>query len=70
MLDTSGKPCPQPIILTKSKFNDLLSGDKLLVVATDPSFALDCRVFAGQGGHSLLQSWQEDKKFYFLLEKN
>jgi tRNA 2-thiouridine synthesizing protein A len=69
-LDTSGLRCPIPIMRTKREISKLTFGAKLLVIATDPSFKLDCLVFARQTGHLLLQSWQEDEKFYFLLQKN
>lgn len=69
-LDTSGFRCPIPIMRTKQEISKLTFGERLLVIATDPSFALDCRVFVRQTGHLLLQSWEEGEKFYFELQNN
>ena len=69
-LDTCGLRCPIPIMQTKIKISKLTNGGRLLVVATDPSYNLDCRVFVGQSGHLLLNSWQEGDKFYYLLQNN
>ncbi len=69
-LDTSGLRCPAPILRTKAEMSKLNSGDKLLVIATDPSYEVDCKVFIGQTGHMLLQSWEEGEKFYYLLQKS
>lgn len=70
ILDTCGLHCPIPIMQTKKEISKLTNGGRLLVVATDPSYNLDCRVFIKQTGHILLNSWQEDGKFYYLLQNN
>lgn len=70
LLDTSGQRCPIPIMQTKQQISKLTYGEKLLVVATDQSYALDCEVFVRQTGHLLLHSWHEGNKFYYLLQNN
>ena len=70
LLDACNMRCPFPIIQTKTNFSKLTKGQKLLVVVTEPSYAIDCQVFIRQSGHLLLQSWQEGEKFYFLMQKN
>jgi len=67
-LDLSGLRCPIPIMQTKREISKLTFGKKILIIATDPSFKVDCTVFARQTGHLLLHSWQEGEKFYFVLE--
>lgn len=69
ILDVSGLRCPIPIIRTKLSISKLTNGEKLLVIATDPSFTVDCNVFIRQTGHLLLNSWQEDEKLCFILER-
>lgn len=69
IVDAIGLRCPQPIILTKQKMVQLPVGSVLLVVVTDPSFAIDCQVYARQSGNQLLQSWQEGNIFKYLLVK-
>lgn len=69
-LDTSGLRCPIPIMQTKYKISKLTHGERLLVIATDPSFEIDFMVFIRQSGHILLNSWQEGEKFFFVLQHN
>lgn len=69
-LDTCGLRCPIPIMQTKSEISKLTNGGRLLVIATDPSYNLDCRVYIRQTGHLLLDSWQEGEKFYYILQHN
>lgn len=69
-LDTCGLRCPIPIMQTKLEISKLANGERLLVVTTDPSYNLDCRVFIKQTGHLLLESWHEGDKFYYLLQNN
>jgi TusA-related sulfurtransferase len=68
-LDTTGLYCPFPIAQTKQIISKLENKKKLLVITSDPSFDIDCRVYIRQSGNKLLKSWQEDKKFYYLLSK-
>lgn len=67
-LDTSGLKCPLPIMRTKLEMSKLTSGEKMLIVATDDSFTVDCKVFTRRHGHKLVRSWQSDQKHYFILE--
>lgn len=69
-LDACGLRCPLPIMHTKLEISKLTSGQIMLVIATDPSFRLDCAVFIRQTGHLLLHSWQEGEKYYFVLQHN
>jgi tRNA 2-thiouridine synthesizing protein A len=69
LLDVTGLRCPVPIIRTKSTISKLTNNEKLLVVVTDPSYIVDCKVFIRQTGHLLLQSWQEDEKLFFIIQK-
>lgn len=70
LLDVCQLRCPIPIIRTKQSISKLTKGQKLLVVATDPSYHVDCMVFVRQSGHILLQSWQTGEKFFYLLQHN
>ena len=69
-LDTVGLHCPLPILKTKQAMSKLNSQKVLLVVTSDPSFAIDCEVYIRQSGNKLLKSWQEGKEFYYLLSKS
>lgn len=68
-LDTSGLHCPLPIAQTKQTMSKLDNNQTLLVIATDPSFDIDCKVYIRQSGNKLLKSWLDGKKFYYLLQR-
>ena len=68
-LDTSGLNCPLPILKAKKALASLHSGQILCIIATDPGSVKDFRVFSKQGGHTLLESREENGKFYFLMRK-
>lgn len=53
-LDTSGLNCPLPILKAKKALADMLSGQLLKVIATDPGSARDFQAFARQTGHELV----------------
>lgn len=68
-IDLSGLNCPLPILRTKKALAALASGKVLRVIATDPGAVKDFEVFARQTGHALLQSQEENGKYYFLFRK-
>lgn len=69
-LDTSGLNCPLPILRAKKALAGLTCGQKLRVIATDPGSVKDFEVFSRQTGNQLLESREEDGKFYFLMKKS
>jgi tRNA 2-thiouridine synthesizing protein A len=68
-LDARGLSCPLPILKTKKALNDLVSGQVLKIVATDPGSVKDMQAFSNQTGHPLLASTEENKAFVFFLRK-
>lgn len=68
-LDARGLSCPLPILKTKKSLNDLVSGQVLKVVATDPGSIKDMEAFANQTGNALLSSAEIDKTYIFYLKK-
>lgn len=68
-LDASGLNCPLPILRTKKALSDLMSGQVLHIIATDPGSVKDFDAFARQTGNQLLESRQEGDKYYFLIRK-
>lgn len=68
-LDTSGLSCPLPILKAKKALASLGGGQLLRIIATDPESVRDFAVFSQQMGHSLLESREENGRFYFLLRK-
>ena len=68
-LDLSGLDCPLPILKTKKKLNEVLSGDIINITCTDPGSQRDFEAFARQTGHQLIESKQEGNFFQFKLKK-
>ena len=68
-LDLSGLECPLPILKTKKKLNEILSGDIINIICTDPGSQRDFEAFARQTGHQLIESKQESNFFLFKLKK-
>ena len=68
-LDLSGLECPLPILKTKKKLNEILSGDIINIVCTDPGSQRDFEAFARQTGHQLLESKNDNNFFQFKLKK-
>jgi tRNA 2-thiouridine synthesizing protein A len=70
-LDVKGLNCPLPILRTKKALSELVSGQVLHVLATDPGAVKDFQAFAKQTGNQLLSSSESDSdtdrvfEFYF-----
>ena len=52
-LDARGLTCPLPILKAKKALSDMLSGEVLKVLATDPGSVRDFQAFARQTGNDL-----------------
>jgi tRNA 2-thiouridine synthesizing protein A len=68
-LDARGLNCPLPILRTKKSLNDMIPGQVLRVVATDPGSVRDFQAFAKQTGNQLLSSTEHNGEFLFLMRK-
>jgi tRNA 2-thiouridine synthesizing protein A len=68
-LDARGLNCPLPILRAKKALTDMLSGQVLKIVATDPGSVKDFAAFAKQTGNPLLSSGPADKDFIFFMKK-
>ena len=68
-LDARGLNCPLPILRTKKSLNDMISGQVLKVLATDPGSVRDFQAFSRQTGNELLESDAANGEFTFLLKK-
>lgn len=67
ILDTTGMPCPLPVLKTAKMLKSMGMGEVLHVIATDPGSVKDFPAFARQTGHTLIESTQQDGKFHFFL---
>ncbi len=68
-LDARGLNCPLPILRTKKSLNDMLSGQVLRIVATDPGAVKDFQAFSRQTGNELLSSETVNDEFVFFMKK-
>ena len=59
-LDTTGKVCPLPILLTAKAIKELAVGDLLEVVGDDPAIADDMPIFCYRAGHRLVTMDEEE----------
>ena len=68
-LDTRGMNCPLPILKAKKALADMLSGEVLKVVATDPGSVRDFQAFSRQTGNELVEQTSTDKEFVHYLRR-
>ncbi len=68
-LDVRGLNCPLPILRTKKSLVDMMTGEVLKIVATDPGSVIDFQVFADQTGNELLSLSEVAGEFTFYMKK-
>ena len=68
-MDLSGLKCPLPLLRTKKKLAELLAGDLLEVVATDPHSREDFHRYCDGGVCSVLSIEQQDNRLVIVLRK-
>ena len=68
-VDARGLNCPLPILRTKKSLNDMVSGQVLRVVATDPGSVKDFQAFSKQTGNELLSAETASNEFVFFMKK-
>ena len=68
-LDTRGLNCPLPILKAKKALADMLSGEVLKVVATDPGSMRDFQAFARQTGNDLVEQQTVGSEYIHILRR-
>jgi tRNA 2-thiouridine synthesizing protein A len=68
-LDTRGLNCPLPILKAKKALADMVSGELLRVVSTDPGSMRDFQAFARQTGNELVQQSTAGAEFVHVLKR-
>jgi tRNA 2-thiouridine synthesizing protein A len=69
VLDCSGLLCPLPVIRTSKVIKEILPGQMLKVIATDPGAPADMEAWARQTGNELVDSHEEDGKYVFYFRR-
>ena len=68
-IDTRGLNCPLPILKAKKALTDMLSGQLLKVVATDPGSTRYFQAFAKQTGNELVEQKTQGDEFIHVLRR-
>jgi TusA-related sulfurtransferase len=68
-IDTSGLNCPLPILKAKKALNEMVTGQVLKVIATDPGAWRDFEAFARQTGNELVMQEKTENSFIFGLKR-
>jgi tRNA 2-thiouridine synthesizing protein A len=68
-LDTRGLNCPLPILKAKKALADMVSGETLRVVSTDPGSMRDFQAFARQTGNELVSQTTAANEFVHVLRR-
>jgi len=72
-LDARGLKCPLPILRTKKALAELMYGQVLRILATDPGSAKDFVAFSRQTGNELLGSrelsGEQGAEFEFFMKR-
>lgn len=61
--------CPIPVMKVKKALGDMLDGEVLHVIATDPSSVPDIKLLLETLGDSLLESDKKEDEYHFLIKK-
>ncbi len=69
IVDARGLFCPEPVMMLHKKIREINIGEKVTVIATDPSTMRDIPKFCHFLGHELLESITEDNEFLFIILK-
>ena len=68
-LDTRGLNCPLPILKAKKALAEMVSGELLRVVCTDPGSVRDFQAFARQTGNELVEQTTAGADFVHVLRR-
>ncbi len=68
-LDARGLNCPLPILRAKKSMNELGSGQRIKITATDPGSIKDFEAFCKQTGNELQETTEVNGEFVFVIRK-
>ena len=68
-IDTRGLNCPLPILKAKKALAEMLSGQLLRVVSTDPGSTRDFQAFSKQTGNDLVEQETAGDDFIHILKR-
>ena len=68
-MDAKGLFCPEPVMMLHNKVRDMVVGEILQVVATDPSTQRDIPKFCAFLGHELIEHNEAEACFWYYIRK-
>jgi tRNA 2-thiouridine synthesizing protein A len=68
-VDASGLHCPLPLLRLKKALMEMMSGDVVKVIATDPAAHLDFGVYTDQAGHQIIKFVKQSNAQIFYIKK-
>ncbi len=68
-VDACGLQCPGPILKLKTKMDEMKSGQRIEVIATDPGFSRDADAWCNTTGNILISNTSEQGKVSVVIEK-
>jgi tRNA 2-thiouridine synthesizing protein A len=69
-LDVTGLLCPLPVLKAKKRLETMVTGNELVVIATDPMSLIDMPHFCREQGHQLLSATQQNDTISFRIRKS
>ena len=67
-IDATGLVCPEPLMILRNRVREMRPGERVRVVATDPSTTRDFRNFCRFLGHAL-EELGGGERLEFVVEK-
>ena len=68
-LDATGLLCPEPVMLLHRQLREMVDGESIKITATDPSTMRDFKKLCVFLNHELVEQWQEDNAYHFIIVK-
>jgi tRNA 2-thiouridine synthesizing protein A len=68
-LDARGLNCPLPILKAKKALAEMVAGETLRIISTDPGSTRDFQAFARQTGNELVEQTTQAGEFIHVLRR-
>ena len=68
-IDTKGKKCPMPVLMTKKELRKMNSGETLELLADDVGALKDVPALIKKTGDTILETKQDGENITFLIQK-
>lgn len=69
VVDCTGLACPLPVVKTAQAIKNLVSGQVLELLATDPGVEPDLRAWSSRTGNDLLGITKQGDVFHILIRR-